>query len=340
MARERLASRLACQPDEIVFTGGATEANNLAIKGAVWGKGAGELHLVVSSIEHPSVMEVAAWLEQTGQVRLTVLPVDPNGWVEPSELDRAIRPDTVLVSVMHANNELGTLQSLPELIGVCHDRGVLFHSDASQSFLKVPIDVGALGIDLLTVSAHKVHGPKGVGALFVRSGVELAPLMHGGEHESGLRSGTLNVAAIAGFGVAVSGYASEEGSRIRRLRDELLLGLRAAFPDLREHGAGAERVPTVVNFAVPGWSGKELAKALDKKGILVSASSACHANHLEPSHVLRAIGLTDEEADEAIRVSLGRFSTEEDVGRLLAALQEITAGGADSDTGRRSEGQS
>ena len=337
MARERLASRLGCEPDEIVFTGGATEANNLALKGLVWASESSNPHVVISAIEHPSILEVATWLKNTGQARLTILPVDPNGQVSPGELEDAIDSETVLVSVMHANNELGVLQVLPDLIRICRDRGVLFHTDASQSFLKVPIDVGALGIDLLTVSGHKIHGPKGVGMLYVRSGVNLSPLLHGGDHESGLRSGTLNVAAIAGFGVAVVRYSRDDLARIEQLRDALLQGLRDSFPELREHGNRVDRVPTVVNFALPGRSGKELAKALDRKGILVSASSACHSARLLPSHVLKAIGLTDEEADEAIRVSLGRFTTAEDVVCLVSALQEITAADSGSDIGRKNE---
>jgi len=324
MARIHLGARLGCDPDQVTFTGGATEANNLAIKGAVWSADPGDKHLIVSAIEHPSVLKVAKWLAKTGQARLTILPVDQNALVRCEDLEAAIEPATILVSIMHANNEVGVVQPIAEFARICRENGVLFHTDASQSFLKTPIDMDAWGIDLLTVSGHKVHGPKGVGALAMKKGVCVTPLLHGGDHESGLRSGTPNVAAIAGFGVAVSRFTDGELRRIATLREQLVRGLHEAFPNIRKHGWGAAQVPTIVNVGIAGWTGKDLAKALDQKGLLVSASSACHATLLTPSHVLKAMGQTDHEADEALRISLGRFTTSENIATLLRVIIEVT----------------
>ena len=323
LARARIAERLGADPDAIVFTSGGTEANNLALKGAVWAAPPSRRHLLVSAIEHPCVLETAQWLRDTGQASLDIIPVDAAGRVDPQKVAAMIRPDTLLVSVMHANNEVGTLQPLAELGQICRASGVLFHTDACQSFCKVPLDVGALPIDLVTINGHKVHGPKGVGALCIRPGVQLAPLLHGGGHEEGMRSGTLNVPGIAGFGTAVVQYAEGDGPRMKALASELLDQLRARIPGLRINGQGPSGVGNILNIAVPGLSGKLLFMELDRRGIAVSSSSACHATKLTPSHVLLAMGYDPEAADEALRISLGRFTTPADLEALRDTLVDI-----------------
>jgi cysteine desulfurase len=323
LARRRIASRLGCAAESLTFTGCATEANNLAIKGAIWAAPPDRRGLVVSSIEHPSVLEVARWLDQTGQATLTVLPVDRRGRVRPADLAAALRPNTALVSIMHANNEVGTLQPLAELGAMCREHGVLFHTDACQSFLKVDIDLSTLPVDLLSINAHKVHGPKGVGALYTRPGVTLTPLLHGGGHEQGLRSGTLNVGGIAGFGEAVERFGPDDVARIRGLRDGLLASLHQIAPTLVVQTPVDEAVCNIANISVPGHSGKSLFRALDRRGFRVSASSACHSTQLTPSHVLLAMGLDEAAADQALRVSLGRFTTGVQLSAFVEALGHI-----------------
>ncbi len=319
-ARIRIAERIGCAPECILFTSCATEANNQVLKGVFGPGGRPGAHLVLSSVEHPSVHEVATFLEQTGQARVTRIPVDSAGRVGLADLAAALQPDTALVSIMHANNEVGTLQPVAAIGALCRERGVLFHTDACQSFLKVPIDLKALPIDFLTLNAHKVHGPKGVGALYARAGVTLAPLLHGGGHERNLRSGTLNVAGIAGFGEAVARYPDTENARIAGLRTYLLHALHTAFPDLRENSPSTDCIGNIVNVSFPGRSGKWLFQELDRRNIQVSASSACHSTKLTPSHVLLAMGQDPQTADEALRISLGRFNTPSDITALCDAL--------------------
>jgi cysteine desulfurase len=325
LARMRIAARLGCPPETLTFTGCATEANNLALKGALWASPPDRRHLIVSAIEHPSVLGVARWLEQTGQARLTVLPVNAEGRVLPEVLDRALAPDTALVSVMHANNEVGTIQPLAALGQLCRERGVLLHTDACQSFLKVPIDLATMPVDLLSINAHKVHGPKGVGALYIRPGVTLTPLLHGGGHENGLRAGTLNVPGIAGFGQAVERFTADELARIVRLRVHLLGRLVRQLPQHRRNSPDTDALCNIVNVDIPGHNGKTLFQALDRRGIRVSSSSACHSTKLTPSPVLLAMGLDAPTADRALRISLGRLNTIDEVDALMDALVEIVA---------------
>ena len=319
-ARIRIAERLGCAPDRITFMSCATEANNFALKGAIWSPSRRGRHLVISAVEHPSVHEVASWLQSTGQATVTWVPVDKEGRVAPADVAGAIQPDTALVSVMHVNNEVGTIQPIAEIGALCRSRGVLFHTDACQSFLKVPIDLGALQVDLLTLNAHKVHGPKGVGAIYIRDGVTLAPLLHGGGHEQNVRSGTLNVAGIAGFGEAVVRYGLDESDRIGALRDGLVREILRRFDGARINSPATGAVCNIVNLAFPGHSGKQLFMDLDRSGVQVSASSACHSTKLTPSHVLLAMGFDDLAADEALRVSLGRFTTQTELDALLGSL--------------------
>ena len=321
-ARMVLAGALGAEDTEILFTSGASEANNAALKGVVFAARRTRPELLVSAVEHPSVLEPARWLDSMGLARLTVLPVDAAGRVRLEDVAAAIGPDTLLVSVQLANNETGVIHPVVAIGALCRARGVLLHVDASQGLCKTPVDVRACGIDLLTASGHKLHGPKGVGLLYVREGVAIEALLHGGGHERGLRGGTLNAPAIAGFGVAVGDYGAQEAERVAAMRDQFEAGLRALFPEVRIHGGGAARIGTISNFALPGRSGKLLFQALDRRGVLVSASSACHSTLLTPSAVLTAMGLTDEEANEAVRVSFGRSTTAADVDTILAALRD------------------
>ncbi len=323
-ARGRIADRLGVSPEEVTFTSGATEANNLALKGVVWGLGRTRPHILVSAVEHPSVLEPARWLAEAGHARLTVLPVDAEGRVRPGDVAGAIEADTVLVSVQHVNNETGVIQPLEAIGRVCRERGVILHVDASQGFCKAPLDAAALGIGLLTASGHKLHGPKGVGILYCREGISLIPLLHGGGHERGLRGGTLNAPAIAGFGEAVRRYEAADLDRIAGLQARFEAGLRKHWPALRIHGSGAERVVNISNFAIPGHAGKATFLELDRRGVLVSASSACHSTKTTPSPVLLAMGLSTHDANEAVRVSFGRPTTEGDVDTLLSALLNLT----------------
>ncbi len=326
MARMRIAERIGAVPEALFFTASATESNNLAIKGTVWNHSAHDKHVVISAIEHPSVHEVTTWLEQTGQARVTLVPVDDQGRISPDEVAAAITPQTVLVSIMHANNEVGTIQPIAEIAQICSDRGVLSHSDACQSFLKVPIDAQAWGLDLLTINAHKAHGPKGVAALYVRPGTLLTPLLHGGGQEMGMRSSTVNVAAIVGFSETVAQYSADDVTHIGSLKQALIVRLQAAFPEIRINGHLSSSLVSVLNVAIDGFDGADLAKALDRRGIRVSASSACHATRLEPSHVLKAMGQSDAQADAALRISLGRFNDASQVDRLMDALVGIVNG--------------
>jgi cysteine desulfurase len=325
-ARERLAAALGDEPETITFTSGATEANNLALKGVVWGAGRARPHLAVSAVEHPSVLEPARWLADAGLARLTILPVTRDGVVEPSTVASALDEDTVLVSVQHANNETGVIHPVEAIGDVCRRAGVTFHVDASQSFGKLPLPVRSAQIDLLTASGHKLHGPKGVGLLYARAGLPLVPLLHGGGHERGLRGGTLNAPAIAGFGEAIVGYTTAEVERIAALRERFEAGLRRSFPTVRLHGGAAARLPTISNFAIPGQPGKALFLSLNAHGCLVSASSACHSTALTPSPVLLAMGASDTEVNEAVRVSFGRTTTAEEVERILNVLVDILPG--------------
>jgi len=322
-ARGRVAAALGAAPEEVFFTSGATESNNLALKGVVWASARRAPHVIVSAVEHPSVLEPARWLAAAGHARLTVVGVDTHGLVDPRAVLAALTADTVLVSVQQANNETGVLQPLGDIGAQCRERGILLHVDASQGFCKVPLDVRTVPVDLITASSHKLHGPKGVGLLYVREGLELIPLLHGGGHESGVRGGTLNTPGIAGFGEAVVQYNRADIERISALRDRFELQLRRRIPSLRVHGAEAPRVATISNFAVPGVSGKALFLDLDRRGVQVSASSACHSTLLTPSPVLIAMGYSEAQANEAVRVSFGRTTTPDDVDRLLSNVCEL-----------------
>lgn len=326
-AREQVAAAIGASPAEITFTAGGTEADNLAVKGvATKLKGNGN-HVVTTAFEHHAVLHSVEHLQDSG-FKVTVVEVGSDGLVDPGRICDAVRRDTILVSVMAVNNEIGTVQDMAGIVAAAKDanRSTLVHSDAVQALGNIPVDVHRWGVDLASFSAHKLGGPKGVGALFVRAGVPVATQLHGGGHERGLRSGTLNAAGAAAFGAAAEVAAKEvhaKAERLLRLRSRLLEGVRAAVPDVVVNGDLAARVPGNLNVSFPGASGETLLLLLDAAGIACSSGSACQSGALDPSHVLLAIGLPPRLADASIRFSLGRASTEEDVSAVLEVLPEI-----------------
>ncbi len=322
-ARETLARALGGEARAIVFTSGATESDNLALLGAAHAAGPGKTHVVTSQLEHSAVLDSARQLEREG-FRVTTLPPGADGVPGAASVAEAIGAETFLVSVMTANNETGTLNPVAEIGRVCRERNVLFHTDAVQAFGKVPFDVGSFPVDLVSISAHKVCGPKGIGALWVRSGaprVRLAPLIHGGGHERGLRSGTLNVPAIVGFATAARLALEsrvEESRRVAFLRDRLQAAILEAVPDALLNGHPAERLPGTLNLAFPGVDGDQL--FLELSGLAVSPGAACSSDSLEPSHVLLALGRSPALARASIRFSLGRFTTATEVDAAAAQV--------------------
>jgi cysteine desulfurase len=326
-AREQLAAALgAADPREIVFTSGATESDNLALKGVFEAEAGRGDHVITVATEHPAVLETCRFLERTGR-RVTVLGVDAGGLVDPDAVARAIEPATVLVSVMAANSEIGVLQPLAEIGRLCAERGVLFHSDAAQALGRIALDVEALSIDLLSASAHKLYGPKGVGLLYVRrrrrdgGRLRLAPQMHGGGQERGLRSGTLPVPLIAGFAKAVALCEAErerEAERLGALRDRMLAHLRQALPGVTLHGHPSRRLPGNLNVSFEGVEADALMTRLPE--LALSTGSACSSARPEPSHVLRALGVPDSQARASLRIGLGRTTTEAEVDAATEAV--------------------
>jgi cysteine desulfurase len=321
IARDRVAKLVGAQPGEVVFTSGATEADNWAIKAAAWSRRSGKNHLITCAIEHKAVLEPARWLGRQG-IRLTVIPVDALGRVEPDAVAEAIDDSTFLVSIQMANSEIGTIQPVAEIARITRKQGVLFHVDAAQAAGRLVIRMEEQGFDLLSLSAHKMYGPKGTGALVVRRKVRMEPLLHGGGQERGRRSGTVNVAGVVGFGAACAIACTEqhqEPRRIAALRDRLWDGIRSSIPNVRRNGDPEHALPNNLNVTFEGVYAQTLIQAL--KTIAVSSGSACASANPEPSHVLRAIGLTDDQADASIRFGLGRDNTESEIDEVTAALR-------------------
>ncbi len=324
-ARRLVAGLIGARPRRLVFTGGGSETNNLALKGLALAAGPGA-HLITSAVEHPSVLATCRFLEDTGW-RVTYLPVDADGRVRPHDLRRAMAGDTCLVSIMLANNETGAIQPVGELAAVARERGVAFHTDAVQAVGKIPVDVEALGVDLLTLSAHKLHGPKGVGALYLRKGMAPQPLVHGGGQEGGLRAGTENVAGIVGLGraAALAGEWIARREAVRGRRDRLEAGLMALVPGARRNGPAGERLPNTLNLTLPGLRGESLVIALDHHGVAASAGSACKSGSPEPTHVLTAMGLDDEAAHCSLRLSLAHDTDDAAIDHVLTAMERVLA---------------
>jgi cysteine desulfurase len=327
-ARTAVSSLIGGEPSEVVFTSGGTEADNFALRGvAEVLEPTGRKHLIASSIEHEAVLVTLKALARRGW-KTTLLPVGSSGIVAPEALRDAITPDTALVSVMHANNEIGTIQPIAELARMAHASGALFHTDAVQSAGKVRVDVRALGVDLASISAHKFYGPKGAGALWIRRGTRVGAILTGGKHERSRRAGTENVAGIAGFGAAAQLAVKKldaEAERLGRLRDRLESAVLAAVPGTAINGDRTPRVPNTTNISFDGIEAESLLIALDLEGIAVSTGSACSSGTLEPSHVLRAMGLPTHRAQNSIRISLGALNTDEEVDAFLEKLPRVVA---------------
>ena len=319
-ARERVALSLGCSTAELIFTSGGSESNNLAIRGLVEARGGG--HVITSAVEHPAVLEVVLSLETEGRIALTIVGVDRFGRVDPGTVTAALRDDTVLVSLMLANNEVGTLQPLREVADLCRERGVAVHTDAAQAVGKVPVNVTDLGVDLLSVAGHKLYAPKGVGALYVREGVEIMPQIRGAGHERGRRAGTENVLLTVGLGTACELAQHEvagEQERLNDLRGRLAAGLRAGCEDLVEHGHPEDRLPNTLSVAFPGRDAGALLGGLGED-LAASAGSACHSGATMISYVLQAMGVEPELARATVRLSLGRFTTEEEIDHAVELI--------------------
>ena len=326
-AREQVAALIGARPQEIVFTSGGTESDNHAIFGIVEAASGREKHVVTSAIEHEAVLNACQELEKHG-TRVTYLATDPDGQIDLAELRRAVRPETVLITIMHANNELGTVQPLEEVGRIAKEADVYFHTDAVQSAGKIPMDVNTLQVDLLSISGHKLYAPKGIGALYVRGGTRLRQLLYGGHHQRGFRPGTENVAGIVGLGKAAEiarNSLAEDAQCLSALRDKLQQGLLQRVPQSRVNGGAAPRTPNTTNLVFPGVEGEALLIALDLKGLACSTGAACSSGAVEPSHVLTAIGLPSEEARASLRFSLGRHTTEADVDFALRVVPAAVA---------------
>ena len=323
-AREKIASRLNCLPEEIVFTSGGTEANNLAIKGAAWANRGRKHHVIFSKIEHVSVIHSCQWLENEG-FESTALNVDGEGRVDIDQLEKSITDKTFLVSIQHGNQEVGTVQSIQAIAEICKKHGVLFHTDASLSFTHIDVDLKRTPVDLLTVSAHKIHGPKGVGALFVRQGTALKKWSHGGYNEFDLRGGTENVAGIVGFGKAVELSKTDDANHLRELQKKLMDSLESSMEGVRINGPRnlSERLPGNVNVSFDCIEGESVVLHLDMRGISVITGSACFSRSLEPSHVMMAMGFSHERAHGSIRFSLSRFNTSDEIVDVVRHCREV-----------------
>lgn len=326
-ARVKVADLIGARDEEIVFTSGGTEADNFVLNGVAFANEARGNHIITSSIEHHAVIETCKFLETRG-LRITYLPVDEYGLVNPDDVKRAITDKTILISIMHANNEIGTIEPITEIGKVAREAGAYFHTDAVQTVGHIPVDVNELGIDLLSMSAHKLYGPKGVGALYIRKGTKLTPFMHGGEQERRRRASTENVSGIVGFGKAVELAQQEMGGEVERLtclRDNLIKGLLERIDHIHLNGHPLKKLPNNVNVSIDYVEGESIILNLDLEGICASTGSACSSSSLKPSHVLLAMGLPPEQAHCSLRFTLGKWTTEEEIERVLDVLPRIVA---------------
>ncbi|MBN2014766.1 MAG: cysteine desulfurase [Candidatus Altiarchaeota archaeon] len=325
-SRIRASAAINSNPDEIVFTSGGTESDNLAIKGTAYGNK--KRHIITDRIEHKAVLNPCRFLEEKG-FKVTYLPVDRYGLVDITEVEKSITKDTFLISVMHANNEIGTIQPIEEIGEIAADKGIIFHTDAVQTAGKLPLNMKKMNVDLLSISSHKLYGPKGVGALYVREGARLEPLIHGGGHEKNLRSGTENIPGIVGFSHALElsvKKMSEDSERLTRLRDRLIKGV-LEVDCCRLNGHPKKRLQNNAHFTFPNMKQIDLVSELSRKNIYASAASACSAHSTGASHVLSAIGLTAEEACKSLRLTLGRINNEEDIEYVIEKIQYLTKNG-------------
>ena len=326
-ARASVATLIGARDEEIIFTSGGTEADNAALKGIAYASGGRGQHIITSSIEHHAILETSHFLETQG-FEITYLPVDEYGMVDPDDVRRAITGKTIIVSIMHANNEVGTIQPVAEIARITREAGVYLHTDAVQAVGHVPFTVDELGVDLLSMSAHKLYGPKGVGALYVRKGTKLVSFMHGGEQEYGRRASTHNVPGIVGLGKAAQiarQETDEEAERVTRLRDKLRNGILESIDHVRLNGHPQVRLPNNLNVSISYAEGEAMCLKLDREGICCSTGSACTSAATEPSHVLTALGLDPLQSHSSLRFSLGKWTTEEEIDRVLEVLPRIVA---------------
>ncbi len=324
-ARASVAALLGANNEEIVFTSGGTEADNTALKGAVYASNGKDKHIITSAIEHHAILETGHFLERQG-FEVTYLPVDGHGMVDPDDVRRAITSKTIIVSIMHANNEIGTIQPVAEIAEITREAGVYLHTDAVQAVGHIPFSVDRLGVDLLSLSAHKLYGPKGVGAIYIRKGTKLVSFMHGGEQEFGRRASTHNVPGIVGLGKAAQiarQEMDEEGERVGRFRDKLIDGILENVEHARLNGHPQARLPNNVNVSISYAEGESMCLKLDQEGICCSTGSACSSAVTEPSHVLLALGLDPLQAHSSLRFSLGKWTTEEEIDRVLDVLPRV-----------------
>jgi cysteine desulfurase len=322
--REKIAKALGAKNEEIIFTSGGTESNNMALKGVAYALSDKGKHIITSSIEHHAILEPCHFLEKLG-FEITYLPVDKEGFIDPDSLRKAIRKDTILISIMHANNEIGTIEPIEELTKIAREYEIYFHTDAVQTVGHIPVNVDKLGVDLLSISAHKFYGPKGIGALYIRKGTKIHPLIHGGEQEQRKRAGTENVAGIVGMGKAIEISILEldkERERLTNLRDYFIKEVEKRIEEVYLNGPREIRLPNNINFSFAYIEGESILLNLDLEGIAVSTGSACSSASLEPSHVLSAIGLPIELAHSAVRFTLGHYTTKEDLDYTLEVLEK------------------
>lgn len=323
IARQQVAECLGALPEEIIFTSGGTESDNLAIRGSI-PHNSGKKHIITSSIEHPAVLNTCAFLESLGH-EVTYVPVDEDGVVDLVQLEGSICDNTVLISIMHANNEVGTIQPIREIAGIAKKNGIYFHTDAVQTVGKIPVKVGELGVDMLSISSHKLHGPKGVGALYVRKGTAIEPIIFGGNHEKGMRSGTENIPGIIGFARAMTLAEQRmevDSENMQQMRDSLISRLFDSISHVRLNGHPTQRLPNNVNLSFKYAEGESLLMLLDIKGIAVSTGSACSSKSLKASHVLSSLNIEDDYLHGSLRISLGRENTMEEIDYLVEVLQE------------------
>jgi len=324
-SRRKVAALINASPDEVYFTSGGSESDNMALRGVLQARGDGPNHIITTNIEHHAVLETAEFLGGIGY-GVTIVEVDSTGLVDPEDIRRAIKPETAIVSVMHANNEVGTIEPIAEISAVCREAGVYLHTDAVQTVGNIPVDVEEMGVDMLSMSAHKLYGPKGVGAIYIRKGTRVARFIHGGEQERGMRAGTENIGGIAGLGAAAALAAEEMEAKVPRitaLRDRLASGLTETIDDTFLNGHPDIRLPNNVHVGIRYIEGEAICLQLDTVGICASTGSACSSEALEPSHVLLALGVPTLEAHGSVRFSLGRGTTTEDVDYVIAELQPI-----------------
>lgn len=326
-ARDQVAKALHCEPSEVIFTGCGTESDNTVLLGVAQRYGNKGKHIITTNVEHHAILHTCEYLEKQGY-SVTYLPVDQDGLVTAEQVAAAIRPDTILVSIMFANNEVGTIMPIQEIGAVCKEKGVLFHTDAVQAVGHIPVDVQAMHIDMLSLSAHKFHGPKGVGALYCRKGIRLPSYIMGGAQERGRRAGTENVAGIVGLGAAIqlaTEQLEENRAKMTALRDRLMTGIQARISEVNLNGHPTNRLPNNVNFSFKYIEGESILLMLDMNGIAASSGSACTSGSLDPSHVLLALGLPHEIAHGSVRLTLGDETTEEDIDYTIDVLEKTVA---------------